>query len=139
MSKVWQPVAVVVGHLLLQSQSPDLALRTRLHEAIQTVQLHDTELTRDILLARAGLLPHYDALPQTGQHLRRALEALHAESATVAGPAARELRQHVEALAAALRQKLTLVEYFTSDNALLQNSVMYLTYTGQTLGTRSAV
>ena len=49
------------------------------------------------------------------------------------------MRQHVEALATALRQKLTLVEYFTSDNALLQNSVMYLTYTGQTLGTRIAV
>jgi hypothetical protein len=40
------------------------------------------------------------------------------------------MRQHVEALTAVLRQKLTLVEYFTSDNALLQNSVMYLTYTG---------
>ena len=44
--------------------------------------------------------------------------------------------QHVEALAAALHQKLTLVEYFTSDNAVLRNSLMYLTYTAQTLGTR---
>jgi DAHL domain-containing protein len=142
---VWQPLAIVAGllllltYLLIQSQSPDPGLRTRLQEALQSMQLHDTELTRDVLLARAGLLPHYDALPRTGQHLWRALEALRAESATVAGPAAREMRQHVETLATVLRQKLTLVEYFTSDNALLQNSVMYLTYTGQTLGARLAV
>ena len=145
MRRVWQPLAIVASllllltYLLIRSKSPDLALRARMQDALQSIQLHDTELTRDILLARAGLLPHYDALPQTGQHLWRALEALRAESAMVAGPAAREMRQHVEALAAALRQKLTLVEYFTSDNALLQNSVMYLTYTGQTLGTRIAV
>ena len=145
MRRVWQPLAIVAGllllltYLLIRSKSPDLALRARMQDALQSIQLHDTELTRDMLLARAGILPHYDALPQTGQHLWRALQALHAESATVAGPAAREMRQHVEALAAVLRQKLTLVEYFTSDNALLQNSVMYLTYTGQTLGTRIAV
>ena len=145
MRRVWQPLVIVTSllllltYLLLQSKSPDLALRARLQEALQAMQLHDTELTRDVLLARAGLLPHYDALPRTGQHLLRALATLRVESATVAGPAAREMRQYVEVLAAALRQKLTLVEYFTSDNALLQNSVMYLTYTGQTLGTRLAV
>ena len=42
--------------------------------------------------------------------------------------------QHVEAVAAALQQKLTLVEYFKSDNALLQNSLTYITHTGQTIG-----
>src|SRR5262245_61494152 len=63
MRTVWQPVSIVVSllllltYLLLQSRSPDLALQTRMHEAIQTLQLHDTELTRDVLLARAGLLP----------------------------------------------------------------------------------
>jgi DAHL domain len=78
--------------LLLQSRSPDLALRARMQDALQSIQLHDTELTRDILLARAGLLPHYDALPQTDQHLRRALETLRTESAMVAGPAAQEMQ-----------------------------------------------
>jgi DAHL domain/Enoyl-CoA hydratase/isomerase len=86
MRRVWQPLAIVASllllftYLLIQSKSPDLALRARMQDALQSIQLHDTELTRDILLARAGLLPHYDALPQTGQHLWRALEALHAES-----------------------------------------------------------
>jgi PAS domain S-box-containing protein len=88
------------------------------------------------LLARAGLLPHYDSLPRTGQSLSQTLGTLRAESATVSGQAAQEMGQHVEALAVALHQKMTLVEYFTSDNALLQNSLTYLTYAGQTLGPR---
>jgi PAS domain S-box-containing protein len=142
MSNVWTSLSTVVGllllltYLLIQSRSPDLALRARIQEALQTLQLHDTELTRDVLLARAGLLPHYDSLPRTGQSLSRTLATLRAESATVSGQAAQDMSQHVEALAAALHQKLTLVEYFTSDNALLRNSLMYLTYAGQTLGPR---
>ena len=144
MRRVWWPVSIVTGLLLLltyffvQSKSPDLALRARMQEAMQAMQLHDTELTRDVLLARAGLLAHYDALPRTGKRLAQALATLRTESATVSGPAATEMRQHVEALTTALHQKLTLVTYFTSDNALLRNSVIYLTYTGQTLGARVA-
>ena len=42
--------------------------------------------------------------------------------------------KHAEALTAALQQKLTLVEYFKSDNALLQNSLRYFTHTGQNVG-----
>src|SRR5262245_52948970 len=96
MSKVWQPLSVVSGlllltYLLLQSRSPDLALRTRMHEAIQTLQLHDTELTRDVLLARAGLLPHYDGLPRIGQRLSRTVDILRAESATLTGQAAQAM------------------------------------------------
>jgi hypothetical protein len=41
-------------------------------------------------------------------------------------------------LAAALEQKLILIEYFTSDNALLRNSSAYFTYAGQTLNPRVA-
>src|SRR5262249_34865836 len=110
-----------------------------LHEAIQTLQLHDTELTRDVLLARAGLLPHYDALPRTGQSLFRTVGTLRAESVALSGQAAQSMGRHVGALAAALHQKLTLVEYFKSDNAVLRNSMMYLTYGGQTLDARGEV
>jgi PAS domain S-box-containing protein len=142
MSNVWRSLSVVSGllllltYLLIQSRSPDLALQARMQEALQMLQLHDTELTRDVLLARAGLLPHYDSLPRTGQSLSWTLGTLRAESARVSGQAAPEMGQHVERLAAALHQKLTLVEYFTSDNALLRNSLTYLTYAEQTLGPR---
>jgi PAS domain S-box-containing protein len=138
---MWKPFLIVASllllltYLLIQSRSRDLAQRARLQEAVQMLQLHDTGLTRDVLLARAGLLPNYDSLPRIGQELSRTVVVLRTESAMISG-AAPEMGQHVEALAAALQQKLTLVEYFKSDNALLQNSLTYLTYAGQTLGTR---
>src|SRR5215475_1502803 len=111
MSNMWKSLAIVSGllllltYLLIQSRSPDLALRARMLEALQTLQLHDTELTRDVLLARAGLLPHYDSLPRTAQRLSRTLGTLRAESATLSRPAAQDIGRHVEALAAALHQK----------------------------------
>ena len=91
MSNVWKPLSIVssllllLTYLLIQSRSPDLALRARMQEALQILHLHDTELTRDVLLARAGLLPHYDSLPRTGQSLSRTLGTLRAESDTVSG------------------------------------------------------
>jgi hypothetical protein len=139
MTSMWKPLAIVASLLLLltyllsQSRSPDLARRARLQEAVQRLQLHDTGLTRDVLLARAGLLPNYDSLPRLGQELSRTVVVLRTESATVSGTAP-EIGQHVEDVAAALQQKLDLVEYFTSDNALLQNSLAYITATGPTLG-----
>ena len=71
MRRVWLPVSIVTGLLLLltylfvQSKSPDLALRARMQEAMQAMQLHDTELTRDVLLARAGLV-----LPENPKQLK---------------------------------------------------------------------
>ena len=136
-AKLWKPLSIVAGLLLLltylfiQSRSPDLARRARMQEALQNLQLHDTELTRDVLLARAGLLPNYDSLPRTGHQLSQIADALQADST---GAAAQEMGTHAEALKAALQQKLTLVEYFKSDNALLQNSLRYFTHTGQNVG-----
>jgi PAS domain S-box-containing protein len=132
--RLWKPLSIVAALLLLltylfiQSRSPDLARRARMQEALQNLQLHDTELTRDVLLARAGLLPNYDSLPRIGRQLSQIADALHAESM---GAAAKEMGEHAEALKAVLKQKLTLVEYFKSDNALLQNSLRYFTHTGQ--------
>ena len=134
MRAAWKPIGIVVGlllvltYLLVQSRSPDLALRDRMHEALQSFALHDAELTRDVLLARAGLLPNYDSLVATSQSLASDLEALGAQSVTASDHAARvSLGQHVHALEAAAREKLTDIEYFKSDNALLRNSLMYLT------------
>jgi hypothetical protein len=79
MRSAWKPIAIVVGlltlltYLLLESRSPDLALRARIHAALQTFELHDAELTRNVLLARAGLLANYDALAESDQHLTRDL------------------------------------------------------------------
>src|SRR5262245_37542952 len=140
MVRLWKPLSIVAGllllltYLLIQSRNSDLARWAHMQEALQNLQLHDTELTRDVLLGRAGLLPNYDSLPQIGQQLSQIADALRAESTTVSGAAAKEMGKHADALTAALQQKLTLVEYFKSDNALLQNSLRYFTHNGENIG-----
>src|SRR5215510_6938833 len=85
---IWRPLAIVTGllllltYLLFQSRTPAPIRDTHFHEALQHIALYDVQLTRDVLLARAGLLPHVDALGQTSRALRHALATLqpgHAE------------------------------------------------------------
>ncbi len=135
MRMAWKPIAIVAAllllltYFLLQSRSPDLALRARIDEALQTFELHDAELSRDVLLARAGLLPNYDSLARTQQSIGGDLDALERAGAAASDPAARaQLTQHARSLAQVAGKKLQAVEYFKSDNALLRNSLMYLTH-----------
>jgi signal transduction histidine kinase len=129
--------SIVVGLLLLltyfliQSRGPDLTLRARMQDAFQSFALHDTELTRDVLLARAGLLPSYDSLAATSRDWSRDLESLRRESASASREAASALSEPLEALALAVRQKQALIEHFKSDNALLRNSLIYFDRAGQ--------
>ncbi len=95
MRSAWKPVVVVAAllflltYLLHESRSPDLALRANIHNALQTFELHDAELTRNVLLARAGLLPNYDSLAESGRNLTRDLATLHSESLTASDSDAR--------------------------------------------------
>ncbi len=130
----WKPIVIVAGLLLLltflfiKSRSPDLILRDNTQAILQSFALHDAELTRDVLLARAALLPNYDSLAQTGRALIADLDALRRQSlAASAAPTRALLVEQVDALEAAAIDKLTSIEYFKSDNALLRNSLMYLT------------
>jgi signal transduction histidine kinase len=133
----WQPSSVVVGLLLLltyfliQSRGPDLTLRARTLEAFQSFALHDAELTRDVLLVRAGLLPSYDSLAATSRDWSRDLETLRRESASGSREAATVLSEPIEALALAVQHKQALIEHFKSDNALLRNSLIYFDRAGQ--------
>jgi len=122
-----------------QSRSADLTLRSRIHDALQRVQLHDTELTRDVLLARAGLLPNYDPLAETNRRLARAVAELQSLSATIAGDPGKQIGADTQTLAGALQEKVRLVEYFKSDNALLHNSLAYFIHTGQALSGQPGV
>lgn len=126
-------VSSVLGlltYLLQESRSHDLTVRGRMQEEIQTLALHDAELTRDVLLARAGLLPNYDAVAQTSRELSRDSNTVRQEALTVSDTAVKSLLdQRVAALAAALQDKGTAVEDFKSANAVLRNSLLYLTYT----------
>src|SRR5262245_36319873 len=142
MKTLWRPLFIVSGllilltYLLVQGRSQDLVLRARMYEGLQTLALHDAELTRDVLMARAGLLPNYDSVARAALQLREAQAALRRESASVGGNAAREIGTQIDALGNVLEEKLARLEYFKSDNALLRNSSAYFTHSGQRLGDR---
>src|SRR5215475_5588981 len=106
MRTTWSSVAIVVGllglltYLQQESRSHDLYVRGRMQVEVQTLALHDAELTRDVLLARAGLLPNYDAVAQTSQELSLDVDVLRQETVTVSDTAAKALLdQRVAALA----------------------------------------
>src|SRR5689334_16790430 len=136
MRTTWPSVAIVMGllglltYLLQESRSRDLTVQGRMQAEIQALALHDAELIRDVLLARAGLLPNYDALAQTSQKLSQDIDSLRQETATVSDAAAKTLfDQQIAALATALQAKGNAVEDFKSANAVLRNSLLYLTHT----------
>jgi PAS domain S-box-containing protein len=142
MTALWKPLSIVGGLLLLltyffsESRSLDLVLRERMHEGLRALALHDAELTREVLRARAGLTPNYDALTRTAMTLRASLRALQQETTAVWGDAGGDIERHVDALATVLQEKLVLVEHFKSDNALLRNSSTYFTHATQVLEER---
>jgi PAS domain S-box-containing protein len=140
----WPPLTMVLGLLLLltfllfQSRTPTPTHDTYFHTALQDVALYDVRLTRDVLLARAGLLPHVDSLVLTSRALLHALATLRSGGAEPTGKMATALRQPVDLLTTVLEQKLRLVEDFTADNALLQNSLLYVLHAGQVLPMQTA-
>jgi DAHL domain len=117
---------VLLTYFLLQSQSLDPALIERVHQTLNAFVLYDAELDRDVLRACAGLLNHYDSLEQTSQDLAQIGETLRRQRVTVPVEVAKILDQRLDKLTAALQQKTALLEYFKSDNALLNNSMAYV-------------
>lgn len=141
----WKRLLVVAGllllltFLLLRSQNPDASLRQRMYDALHAFEVHDAELNRDVLLARAGLLPHYDSLTAAMDGLNRALEDLESWNETASEDLDAAIGGHVADLSRAVREKETLLEYFKADNALLRNSLTYFLHTGHLLSTQTAV
>jgi signal transduction histidine kinase len=127
---------LVLTYLLVESGGPDQARQARVQSALQAMQLHDAELNRDVLLVRAGLLPHYDSLARISRRLTADLGVLQAEATAFGHQTAGAIDDEVAALASALTHKLTLIEYLKSDNALLRNSIAYFAQSMRTLGAR---
>ena len=121
MAKPLTVVALLLAlltYLLVESQSSDQGQRIRIRRALQAMQLHDAQLNRDVLEARAGLLGNYDSLAQTGRELSLDMAIVERERVVIGKRAAGLLDPQVVALHNALRHKLALIEYFKSDNAL---------------------
>ncbi len=135
----WPSLLIVLGllvlltYLLIESRTPDPTRRARLHAALHEFKLHDAELNRDVLLTRTGLLPHYDSLDQTLGTMFRTLETLEAWQTEAPSVIREVMAEPVADLRSAVLDKEALLEYFKSDNALLQNSLMYFAHTSYAL------
>lgn len=144
MGTFWKPLAIIAGllllltYLLFESRSPDPIARARMQEALAAFELHDAELDRAVLLARAGLLHHYDSLARLRRDLLQAVATLRRSIRSAMAEAAQRLEPPLDALDTALGEKMTIVEHFKSDNALLRNSLMYVVHGGQTLRVQAA-
>jgi signal transduction histidine kinase len=135
MKDLWRPLGVVAAllaaliFLVIRGESPDLALRRSMLTQLQLLELRDAEITRDAMLTRAGLLSSYDALQQGRVRLQEAFAELQSVSNSATPESRTAMGPHIDALARALDDKLTDIEYFKSDDALLRTSAAYLTHT----------
>lgn len=104
------------------------------HEAImmnlRAVDVNHAALQRDVLRARAGLLPSYDGLVSSVVNLRRSVDGLSDLFAAPQFSGETKLNTLLAELMTGIDQDETLVESFKTRNALLQNSIGVF---GQTL------
>ncbi len=135
----WRSLTIVLALLALvtamltHTRNPDLVLRERLLDAIRNYELSDAEMARDVLAARAGLQANYDPLATDRRNLVRALGVVEKESAAGSWKAQSFLAPHIGRLKDSQVERLMSVERFKSRNALLQNSLRYVTSAGPVL------
>jgi signal transduction histidine kinase len=145
MRPIWRLAPILAGlllvltYLLLRGASPDPILHERILQALHALTLNDAALHRDILRARAGLLPSYDPLVEASQGVREAIDALQVAGDAPYGGSSAPIERHLQRLVAEAAEQEALVESFKSDNALLQNSLAYFTHASHDLGRRPSV
>ena len=107
--------------LLMRGIVTDAAAYSTTLRIFDDFALAEASLDRDVLRARAGLLMDYDPLVRSSEQIAAAVSQLRQQVASEGldtGP--------VDRLAAATKIEETLTERFKSDNALLRNSLSYV-------------
>jgi signal transduction histidine kinase/CheY-like chemotaxis protein len=120
-------LVIVLTYFLVQGTTINTPRHERA-EVLQAVVLYDAALQRDVLLARAGLLPNYDPLVRSMENLLTATADLPAASEIASGDARADMERKVAEVTKAVGDQEALVEAFKSDNALLQNSLSYFNH-----------
>src|SRR5262249_36940430 len=108
-------LVITLTYLLAQAMVPDANEHERTLEALQTINLYNAALQRDVLRARAGLLRSYDPLVQSIAKLREATDGLAIASETARDLALADIVRRVAEVTASVRDQETLSETFKSD------------------------
>jgi signal transduction histidine kinase len=125
---------VLLTYLVIESRSPNQPARTRALGSLQVLQLQDAALNRAVLMARAGLLPHYDSIAGIRARISNELHALEQAGNVLAADGAPAIADQTRALAVALDGKHRLVDHYISDLAILRNSTTYFAQSIRDLG-----
>ena len=142
---IWRLAPILAGlllvltFLLVRGASPDPVRHERILQALHALTLNDAALHRDLLRARAGLLPNYDPLVEASRGVRQAIDDLRLAGGAPYGGSGAGIEQSLRVLVAAAAGQEALVETFKSDNALLQNSLAYFTHASHGLGRHPSV
>ena len=127
--KYWLHTPVIVGllaavtYLFIYGASLDPAQHVSTLQSISALQRIDAGLGRDLLLARSGILRHYDSLNRAVADMNGLVERLQSGQTATALPP--EVMQLIDAVSANIEHKENLVERFKTGNALLLNSWAY--------------
>jgi signal transduction histidine kinase len=120
-------LVVLLTWLLLRGVDTNAADYAMTLRTFDDLKLAEASLRRDVLQARAGLLRDYDGLVKSINAIREAVSRLkgfaEAEGLDV---------RPIESLAAMLSEEEELTERFKSANALLQNSLSYVSLLSST-------
>lgn len=111
----------LTGYVLVDISRQEMTLR-RIGETRKSFEAAVNELDTTVLLSRAGLLRNYDAIVAASDRAMvalREIDALDTDMPALAGAVEAARRQQEE--------KQDLIEQFKSENALLQNSLVYFT------------
>jgi hypothetical protein len=125
-------LVIVLTYFLVQGTTINTPRHERA-EVLQAVFLYNAALQRDVLLARAGLLPNYDPLVRSMENLLTATADLPAASEIASGDTRADMERKIGEVTKAVRDQEALVEAFKSDNALLQNSLSYFNHLSEQL------
>ncbi len=85
----------------------------------------DTTLNQDILKIRSGVLTHYDSLVTTFATLKNLQRSLQTIPAFIDQQGEQEIERLLAGYTVYTKEKERLIERFTSQNALLKNSLYY--------------
>jgi signal transduction histidine kinase/ActR/RegA family two-component response regulator len=125
---------LALTYLLVQATTPDAPLHERTLASHRSLTLNEAALKRDVLRARAGLLPNYDPLVQATRALHAAAATLRSAGHVATGPELVDIERQVDGIAVAVCEQEGLVEDLKSRNALLRNSLSYFSHTVEQLG-----
>ncbi len=117
---------LLIAFLYQKTKAVDLSGHARLVQEILLIRNVDTTIDQDVLRIRQGFLRHYDTLNANLQRMETGIASLEAIPAYFHDAERTAMLTDVRRFRAAVLDKRDAVESFTSDHAILANSLHYL-------------